>query len=587
MPKPHPPANLWQISLAAAGISAAALAAYHNTFSVPLLYDDNQAILNNQTIRHLGSAFSPPGRAAVFGRPLLNVSLAINYSLGGTAVWGYHALNLAIHILAALTLFGIIRRTCRLREEAPETAIAFSAAILWTLHPLQTGAVTYIVQRAESLMGLYYLLTLYGFIRGAQTGDRYRWPWFALSIASCLFGMATKEVMATAPLIVLLYDRTFVAGSMREAFRRRWSYYALLAATWLLLGFLVVSAYGRGGAGAKETAAVWWRYALTQLPAIAHYLRLCFWPYPLIFDYGTAVVAPSLRLLPYGLIVVALMVATLWALIKRPAVGFLGACFFAILAPTSSFVPVAGETMADYRMYLPSIPVIVLVVLAIYRYLPRAALPVCLALAACLGLATVQRNRDYTSEEAIWSDVVAKLPGNYRAHANLGNALSRIPGRLPDAIAQFEAALQIDPDFANAHNNLGLALATVPERIPEAIAHYEAALRIKPDYPEAHNNLGAALAGIPGRLPDAIAQFEAALAINADYADAHNNLGAMLAGEPGRLPEAITHFEAAVRIDPNLAQAHLNLGNALQEEGGHEAEARAQFDAARRLNPDR
>ena len=149
-------------------LAAGAIAVYSRTFSVPLLFDDNHAIVDNSTIRHWSTAFWPPLNTTASGRPILNLSLAINYAISGTAVWSYHALNLAIHVLAGLTLFGIVRRTLAPRAGPAASLIAFSAALLWTLHPLQTESVTYIVQRAESLMGLFYLLTLYCFIRGAE-----------------------------------------------------------------------------------------------------------------------------------------------------------------------------------------------------------------------------------------------------------------------------------------------------------------------------------------------------------------------------------------------------------------------------------
>src|SRR5271166_1611891 len=202
---PQEPAR-WTVLAGGVAIAAAAVAAYAGTFSVPLLFDDESSIAGNPTLRHLASAFWPPGDRTVTGRPFLNLSLAFNYAVGGTAVWSYHALNLAIHILAGLALFGIARRTLALRGVASGAAAAFSVAFLWTLHPIQSEAVTYIVQRAESLMGLFYLLTLYCFIRGAGAGGWSRLLWYGASVGSCLLGMATKEVMASAPLVVFLYD---------------------------------------------------------------------------------------------------------------------------------------------------------------------------------------------------------------------------------------------------------------------------------------------------------------------------------------------------------------------------------------------
>jgi tetratricopeptide (TPR) repeat protein len=566
-------------------IAAGAIAVYSRTYSVPLLYDDIQAVLGNSTIRHWDTVLRPPITSTAGGRPIFNLSLAINYSVSGTSVWSYHVLNLAIHILAGLVLFGVLRRTLGPRGNAAASGIAFSTALLWTVHPLQTESVTYIVQRCESLMSLFYLLTLYCFIRGVKATG---WPqslWFTFCIGFCVLGMATKEVMASAPLIILFYDRTFIAGSIREAFRCRWKVYFALAGTWLILAFLILSTNSRNGTVGSGTGVAWWRYALTQLPAIAHYLRLCLWPHSLIFDYGLAIAAPSARIVPYALVVVGLMAATFWALVKRPAAGFLGLWFFAILAPSSSIVPVATETMAEHRMYLASIPVVLFAVLVIYRCLGRMALPACLVVATSLGVASAQRNNDYSSAESIWCDTIAKLPDNYRAHNNLGYVWSRDPARQNDVIAEFEEALRLNPNYAEAHSNLGNALLKEPGRLNEAIAEIEEALRLNPNYAEAHNNLGNAWSIMPGRSNDAIAHYQEALRLKPDYSEAHYNLGNVLASSPGQMNGAIVHYQEAIRIEPDFVAAHFNLGQTLARMPGRSNEAIAEFEETLRLKP--
>src|ERR1035438_6675615 len=241
------PAPPW---VAAGLIALAVLAAYANSFSGAFVLDDASSIAGNPTIRHLwplGGPLSPPhGRGlTVDGRPILNISLAINYALSGIHPWSYHALNLLIHGLAGLTLFGVVRRTLdRLGMPADSALLALCAAFLWTLHPLQTESVTYVIQRAESLMGLFYLLTLYCFIRYADrtprsdassnAGKTAPVLWAVFSVLACLLGMATKEVMVTAPVMVFLYDRTFFSGSFAQAWRRHRRLYAGLACTWLL-----------------------------------------------------------------------------------------------------------------------------------------------------------------------------------------------------------------------------------------------------------------------------------------------------------------------------------------------------------------
>jgi len=579
----------WGVLLASGIVVLSALAAYHNSFSVPFIFDDQGTITDNPTIRHFGSALSPPNSSTAGGRPLLNLTLALNYALNGTHVWGYHALNLFIHVLAGLTLFGIVRRTLvqpvlSRRFGADAVPLALAVAALWVLHPLQTESVTYVVQRAESLMGLFYLLTLYFFIRSTQSQSPGGWQ--VLAGAACLLGMASKEVMVSAPLIVLLYDRTFVAGTFREAWGKRGRFYAGLAGTWLLLGGLVAGTQGRGGSAGFGTHVTWWSYALTQFGAIVHYLRLSLWPNPLVFDYGTTLATGAADIVPYAMTVLLLVIGTAFALWRRPVIGFVGCWFFAILAPTSSVVPVATQTMAEHRMYLALAPVAVLVVLGLYSLVGRRSAVIFLALAVGLGWLSVQRNKDYRSELSIWSDTVAKRPDNARALSNMGILLAKIPNRIPEAIAAFEAALQINPDSAETHYNLGNTLRKLPGRVPDAIAEYEAAVRINPGSAEAHDNFGNALLDVPGRVPDAVAQLEAALRINPDSAETHYNLGNALRKMPGRLPDAIAQFEAALRLDPDSVEAHNNFGTALLEVPGRVPDAIAQFEAALRLDPD-
>jgi tetratricopeptide (TPR) repeat protein len=603
----------WRRLVSGAILAAGAIAVYSRTFSVPLLFDDNAAIVDNATIRHWSTAFWPPINTTASGRPILNFSLAINYAIGGLAVWSYHAANLAIHVLAGLTLFGIVRRTLRLRSgqalvaagqgrrdpplnkgaaagsdatsSSDATLLALAVALLWTLHPLQTESVTYIIQRAESLMGLFYLLTLYCFIRGTEADGRPRRRWFALSVTACLLGMATKEVMVSAPLIVLLYDRTFVAGSFREAWRRHRGLHMALAAAWLLLAGLVASAgWDRNGRFGFDTGLAPWAYWLTQFEAVSRYLWLSVWPHPLVFEYGTFWVQRPAEPARYALVVVVLAVAVLIALWRRPALGFLGAWFFVILAPTS-IMPGRIQMIVEHRMYLPLAAMMTLAAMGIHAVLRRHSWVVFAVLALGLGLLTVRRNEDYRSELTIWSDTLAKRPNNELAHTNLGVAWSKVPGRRNEAIAEFEAALRLRPDDAEAHYNLGLAWSQMPGRLHEAIAEFEVALRLQPDYAEAHNNLGIAWTQMPGRLHDAAAEFETALRLQPDYAEAHNNLGNAWSQMPGRLNDAIAQYQAALRLLPDSVDAHYNLGLAWSKMPGRLKDAAAQFEEVLRLSP--
>ena len=607
--------------LAGVVIALAGLAAYANTFAVPFHFDDTPSILDNPSIRHLwpiGDVLAPRADYGftVSGRPVLNLSLALCYAVSGTNVWSYHAFNLLIHVLAGLTLFGIVRRTLLrpvLREGWGRDALplALVVSLLWTLHPLQTEAVTYIIQRTESLMVLFFLLTLYGFIRAVESPRPLRWQVFA--VLACLLGVGTKEVAAMAPLLVLLYDRTFVAGSFREAWRRRRWLHLSLAATWIPLAALVSSTgWNRGGTAGFNVGVSPWAYWFTQFEAIACYLKQAVWPHPLVFEYGTFWMGLA-DAAPYALIILPLVAVTLVALWRRPVAGFLGAWFFAILAPTS-LVPGTIQMIVEHRMYLPLAAVIALVVGTAVARLGRPVLVFFLALALAAGVLTGQRNAVYRSDLTLWQDTVAHSPGSAIAQSSLGTALY-LRGHLREAMQHYQISLRLNPNLALIHYNLGLTYAAMGH-LPEAAAYYAGAFRINPRFYPAHYQLGLTLLltnrpqealthfaqtvelrptmaeaqyewGLAlfrlGRVAEAIPHYREALRLKPDYFEAECDLGVGLYNLD-QAPAAVECFERALRAKPESADAHFNLGLAFARLGWID-KATAQYAEAVRLNP--
>ncbi len=620
---PTPPKPLWAILV----IVAAAWAAYANSLSGPFVFDDASSIVTNPTIRKLWpltEPLSPPTtNVTAQGRPILNLSLAVNYAIGGTAVGGYHVMNAVIHALAGLVLFGLVRRTLAREEKA--TGIALAVAVLWVVHPLQTESVTYVIQRAESLMGLFYLLTVYSFVRSVEDGaDRRKAAvWQVLAVVACALGMATKEVMATAPLMVWFYDRTFVAQSFGDALRRRWRFYGALAGTWLLLAWLVLQGGGnRGGSVGFGAGIEPWAYWLTQFRAVAVYLRLTFWPAPLVFEYGTFWISGFGEIALEAMLVLGLLTVTVWGLWRRTALGFAGAWFFGMLAPTS-LAPGTTQMIVEHRMYLSLAAVLAVAVVGAYRVAGerrRVVVGVAWAVAAVVALGlTVRRNADYRSEVALWSDTVAKRPANPLAHFMLAGARERAGeaakalesyaealrlkpdfsvgqenygelllkvGRRAEAIERFEAALRLQPEFADAHANLGNAWLA-EGRGAEAVKRLGEAVRLAPEFAEMRFNFANALAAAERRT-EAIAEFQAALsrpAVNpAVHVAAHYEVANLFAMS-GRQAEAVPHYEAALRARPDYAEAHHNLGSALFELG-RLREAAEHYEATLRVAPE-
>ena len=589
-PKPDPrliPAAAipaWWLALAIVIFGALA---YLNTLHAPFIFDDRYHIVENARIRRLW----PPWTYILHtSRPVIYLSLALNYAIGGLNPLGYHLLNLAIHITAALLLYGIARRTflspaLRGRFGASASWLAGFIALFWLVHPLQTESVTYVIQRGESLMGLFYLLTLYGVIR-ANASRHARW-WYAASAAAFCLGIGCKGVMLTAPVVVALYDRVFLAQSWRDLAGRRWALYAALVGACLLYPLLLAQAPAewKESAGFEYAGASPLAYAVTQPGVILHYLQLAFWPAGLCLDYGWPVARSAAEILPGFAIIGALLAAAIWAWRRHPALSFLGAWFFIILIPTSSFIPIA-DLAVEHRMYLPLAAVVALIVAGLFEPLRRLAgarveWVACALVVVLLTALTVYRNQDYASELAIWQDAVDKSPGNPRAQYDLGHALEA--GNHPQqAILHYQKAIEENPNYMDALNNLGHVLE-ISGKPREAAGYLQRAIQLKPDVAEAHLNLGYALAQ-QGQIPDAIAQWQEALRIRPDFAEVHNNLAIALAMQ-GRTDEAIDHWQQALRLAPDSADAHSNLAYALSQKG-QIREAIAHYEEALRLNPD-
>jgi tetratricopeptide (TPR) repeat protein len=505
----------------------------------------------------------------------VNLSLAVNYQIAksltdkhdgeggdGLAVENYHVTNIVFHILAAWLLLAVLYRTLRQPALAPRYGrdafgLAFFMALIWAAHPLLSEVVTCVIQRNEAMVAIFYLLALYCFIRSVGS-PRERW-WQQGAVAACFFGVATKELMFSAPIIILLYDRTFVAGSFHAAWTKRRIFYGQMISSWVLLAALMYGAGQRGGTVGFGLDMPWWTYALKQCQAVVHYFQLAFWPQPLVMDYGTAVIKNFFAVWPQALILAGLLGATGWALWRRPLLGLAGAWVFIILAPSSSIVPLTTQTMAEHRMYLPLVPFVIFAVLFAYTLLGRNSFLPLGSLAILLATMSFVRNKDYASELSIWTLTAKQVPNSERAHYNLGWVYIGLE-RYQDAVPEFQAAIKIKPDYGDAHDNLGLCYIRLGDNAGAAVEFHKALQIDEKDF-QSHYNLGCVYLD-QSDWDGALAEFQAAVKYNPDYADAQASLGSALL-HFGETQEALDPLQTAVKLDPKNPVTWTDLGDTL------------------------
>jgi len=599
-----PPRTLWPALLI---IALSCLFAYSNNLDGEFIFDDYPAIIDNQDIRSLGNVWAllrpPPDGSPLAGRPVPTVLMAVNYAWGGLDVQGYHVVNNVIHLLASLALFGLVRSTLLLprfasRYGAQSAGYALAVALIWALHPLQTEAVSYVTQRTETVMGLCYLATLLfascGF-RAPQPGR-----WYMASVAACSLGMASKEVMVSAPILVWIYDRLFVTGSWCTPLRRHQGFYGCLAATWAIVIFYQWNSPRSTSVLFDAEALSVADYFQTQLTIVLHYLKLAFWPHPLVLDGQDWPIVRGLTpaLLTAAGILSALLGLTVWGLARGAWWSILGVWFFAILAPSSSVIPIVTEIFTERRMYLPLAAVVVLMVLSadagwrrLRERLPfaepwRHLAPQVLvgALALVLAAATWDRNRDYRTEVSIWQDTVMKRPGNSRAHENLGKALVK-QGRFAEAISPLQEALRLSTEAAadpELYSNLGAAFSQLG-RFDEAIDMHQKALALRPNDALDHYHLGNSLLR-KNDLQQAALAFKRSVELGPDFAPAHGNLGMVLM-QLGDLAGAEQELQALATMAPDTPSAPAMLAD-LRVRQGRFAEAAGLYRAALRLAPE-
>jgi tetratricopeptide (TPR) repeat protein len=586
----------WRRTPIVLALALAIGAAYWSGLRAPFQFDDGDAIVENAAIRHWWPfAQDLPMSTQVAGRPVVALSYAVNFQLAGLDPFGYRVVNLLIHFACAVLLFAIARDAVARAHSAPHAEwMAAAIAMLWAVHPLNVGTITYVSARSEALASAVYLSVLWASLRAH--GATHRLAWSAVAVAACAIGMATKETMVTAPVLVVLFDRAFYYSSFSDAVRDRSRLYSALAATWIVLGAVSWSAPRAASAG-FDVGVSPWTYLSNQGPIVTDYLRTAFWPVGLVFTYGEPRPLDLVSVWPFVALIVLLFAATVWAWWRKPALGFPAVAFFLLLAPTSTIVPIATEVGAERRMYLPLAALIALVVVAIAAVGRRATRPAFVLLTLLLIALTSRRNTDYLTTEALWRSTVSSWPSAV-AHRNLATSL-KLAGKRDEALEQFRIAAQDRPEvrrivgqelfelgrFDEAIDELRFFLATADPagedarashllvgrsllakaRTAEAANEFEAVVKAHPDDAAALRALADARLDLR-EFDQAVGLYRRYLSAQPGDTNALINLGIALLSV-GDASNAIQTLRHATERDPASEKAHLNLAVALAQQG--------------------
>jgi tetratricopeptide (TPR) repeat protein len=603
-------------------IAVLGLLAYSNTFHSPFMWDERREIIENPVIKDLDNFLSSTKGYDYNPRRFIGyLTFALNYHFGGLNVTGYHVVNLAIHIANALLVYYLVILTFRTPSMRQSTdpsppapvLLALFTALLFVAHPLQTQAVTYVVQRFASLATLCYLLSLVMYVKGRlsleHTEETVKKERFSASISAftCFFlslvfavcAMKTKEIAFTLPLVIALYEVAFFKASLKK----KLLFLLPVVLTLIIVPLSILHSdkpLGEILSDVSEKTKVQTtlsrrEYLMTEMRVIVTYLRLIFVPvkqnldydYPIYHSLFTPPVFLSFVFLVsiFGAAVYLLYrsqraeskeqgVGTvsdascpmLFAYYRLIAFGVLW--FFITLSVESSVIPIA-DVIFEHRVYLPSIGLFLAIttgvfVLANRLRMGKVVIPVFVVVTLILSGVTYARNTVWANETTFWEDVVKKSPNKARPRINLGTQLLN-KGFVDKAIEQYLTAVALNPyDNLEAYIDLGAAFFQ-SGWTDKAIEQYQTALRIDPEYAPAHNNLGLAFFN-KGLTDKAIEQYQIALKLQPESAEAHNNLGLAFFNK-GLTDKAIEQYQIALNVWPDFAKAYNNLGIAYAKSG--------------------
>lgn len=540
-------------------IALLGLVCYFNALHNGFVWDDKSLVLDNQYIKdfsHIPDIFTKnlyqgtEGEQSNFYRPLQNILLLFSYQFWKTNSFGYHLLNVLLHIVNAILVYVVVSRLFKDRIIPSLTSLFFVS------HPIHTQAVTYISGAADLLATFFILLSLYYFIRSAndtQSNSNY-----VISLVLFVLALLSKEFSVVYPLMLLGYVYAFVeSGKKKKIFKNTYPFFILTLAYLVLRYFL-----GLNEIIQAENVSFYSR-TLTFFVAFIKYIRLFIFPFPL-HPERMLVYADSIRNAYVAMSFVAFL-SFLFLIFKTynksKNVFFCLAWFIIAIIPFSNvFIPINAQ-MADHWLYFPSIGLFILLSLALDNLRTRLNMQkrrslyfLIFVIITLYSSLTIRQNRFWRNEETLYNHILQYSPKSARIHYNLGD-LYRQRGQFDGAIVQYKMALDINPGYIWAHNNLGNLYDEIGEH-EKAIEEFKKSVKIKPNY-IAYNSLGITHYN-RGLWLLAIKQYNKAIELNPQAAKPYLNLGNAYY-KLEKLNEAKKAWKKALQINPALKHIEENL----------------------------
>lgn len=545
---------------------------YSNTFHASFHLDDVNNIVENPPIwklsdtGHLWAHF--PQRFVAYW------SFALSYHFSKLNVLGYHLFNFLAHLFSSLFVFGLVSvmlKTPRLKGAIPAEhceLIAFFSGLIFLCHPVQTQAITYIVQRIASLAALFYLASVFFYLKARVDKKK---VYYLLALIAAVLAMFTKEIAYTLPFALLLFELSLMGAARKNIGKKILAilpFFLLLLVVYLFCYHRDVQAgYIKDISIGSEMSRV--DYLLTQFNVIRTYIRLLFVPLNqnLDYDYPTANSLMQPSTFASFLFLAAILFFAVKIFKKQPLIALGIFWFFLTLSVESSIVPIA-DVIFEHRLYLPLFGFALLVPYGVYQWFPdrKKFLIILSSIVLVLAVLTYLRNGVWKDEVTLWQDVIKKSPNKPRGYDNLGIALGQL-GRYEEATENFEKVLKINPNSVNTRVSLGIRLAEEGKN-EEAMKEFNEALKIQPEYYKTYNSFGIVMAR-KGNYEEAIRYYKQAIQMNPEYEKAYNNMGIAFR-KSGKMEEAIESFKKAVSIQEDYAEAHVNLAACLMAQGKYD-----------------